>query len=46
VALPQTRFPEQGAAVTAWQVPLPLHVCAGVSVETLQMGAAHWVPVG
>jgi hypothetical protein len=46
VALPQMRLPEQAAAVTAWQVPLPLQVCAGVSVETLHMEAAHCVPVG
>ena len=46
VAVLQTRFPEQAAAVTVWQVPVPLQVWAGVSVETLQIGAAHWVPVG
>lgn len=46
VAVLQMRLPEQGAAVTVWQVPVPLQVWAGVSVEPLQMGAAHWVPVG
>jgi hypothetical protein len=46
VALPQTRLPEQGPAVTIWQTPAPLQVCAGVSVETLQIAAAHCVPVG
>jgi len=46
VALPQMRFPEQAPAVTVWQVPVPLHVWAGVSVDPVQAGIAHWVPVG
>ncbi len=46
VALPQVRFPEQGPAVTAWQTPAPLQVCAGVRVEPVQTAGAHWVPVG
>jgi hypothetical protein len=44
VALPQFRFPGQAPAVTGLQVPAPSQVCAGVSVEPEQIGAAHCVP--
>ena len=30
--------------VAAWQVPVPLHVRADVSVTPVQLAAAHWVP--
>jgi hypothetical protein len=46
MALPQMSCPEHAPAVTGWQVPVPLQVCAGVSVEPEQIGAAHCVPVG
>jgi len=30
--------------VAAWQVPVPLHDRAAVSVDPVQLAAAHWVP--
>lgn len=44
--LAQVKFPGQAPAVTGRQVPAPSHVWAGASVEPLQLGATHCVPVG
>jgi hypothetical protein len=44
VALPQIRFPGQAAATTVRQIPEPSQVCAGVSVEPVQLAGTHWVP--
>jgi hypothetical protein len=34
-----------GDVVAAWQVPVPLQVRAALSVEPVQPGPAHWVPL-
>ena len=44
----QTPVPQAYGAqldvVTVWQVPVPLQVRAGVSVEPVQVAATHWIP--
>jgi len=41
--VPQVYAPHD-AFVTVWQVPVPLQVRAGVSVEPVQLDATHVVP--
>jgi len=41
--LPQV-YGEQDEVAGVLQVPLPLQVAAGVSVEPVQVAGAHWVP--
>jgi hypothetical protein len=40
---PQT-YGSQAVVVTAWQVPVPLHVRAGLAVEPAQLAATQTVP--
>ena len=42
--VPQT-YGSQAEVVTVWQVPVPLQVRAGVSVEPVQLAATQVVPL-